>query len=135
MRTACEVPKGTLLYGCHNFQADCTLGLYMSLTALLLVLKYTMVAGSGASVASARDLALGRVWFTYALMEKPAGRVKLLKGRVGSVCWAAAGYHRHNRATNATQIFMLAQSSRFVQYHGRLWVILRALYPVYQYIA
>ena len=47
-----------------DIQAECMLGLYMILTALLLVLRYTMVAGSGASVASARDLALGKVWFT-----------------------------------------------------------------------
>lgn len=48
-------------------------------------------------------------------MEKPAGRVRLLKGRVGSVCWAAAECHRHSRATKATQIFILADSGRIVR--------------------
>ena len=58
MQSACFCMAAT------DLQAECMLGLYMVLTALLLVLRYTMVAGSGASVASARDLALGRVWFT-----------------------------------------------------------------------
>ena len=65
-------------------------------------------------------------------MEKPAGKVKLLKGRVGSVCWAAAGYHRHNRATNATQIFIVTESSKVVQHHGPFlsYITSSLFYPV-----